>query len=150
MVNINSSRCYKKLSRNYLGYTLIEILIVIVIIGILAIIAIINISGYSETAERSVVLSNMRTFLSELEAEKNQQETYPDLPEEYDESVFNSQAWKYLEEEDGFEFEYTLIDGSDFYAVAIIEEEIDSNEEGDYIIISPEGLQQLESAPEFD
>jgi len=59
------------------GFTLIELLITIVIIGVIASLAILNIFGLADRATDSVIIANMRTLSSEMEAYAANNDGYP-------------------------------------------------------------------------
>ena len=59
------------------GYTLIEIIIVMIIIATLSTIAILNISGFTQSASDNVIITNMRSLISEIEAYAAQNRNYP-------------------------------------------------------------------------
>ena len=59
------------------GFTLIELLIVVAIIGILAAIAIPQFAKYKAKAYNSAALSDLRNFMTEMEAYYADHQEYP-------------------------------------------------------------------------
>lgn len=109
----------KNVFKGNAGFTLIELLIVIVIIGILAAIAIPNIAGLTDTADRSAVVSNLRTLMTDIESYRATGDGYPamDTVDIKDEFTSADQA-----DEKSLDFVFIAVDASG-------EEETDNDED---------------------
>ena len=134
------------------GFTLIELLIVIIIIGVIAGIAYPGIIGLADDFSREVMVSNMRTLLTEIRALESIEKGYPgfddsdygadDFINEY-KGKWSSLATIFdnLDESDNEVFKYQA-DTTDFLFSVKLDED-------DYLYIRNAEFNQVDEEPVF-
>lgn len=115
------------------GFTLIELLVILAIIGILATIVLLNLWGITDRASRSAAASNMRSLLTEIEA--NDEGRQGDYPSEGELEEFDGYE-KIDEMAEEIEYEDNVSEG-EYKGGYALSAKFDFGERGEeYIIIS--------------